>query len=115
MNSPQEPSGDRPSWQGSRSDAQAGSFVEARSLKRELLEELRADWDRGAPKPPEELLNRWPRPVAEDPDVASLLFEDYWQRQKHSADSTGPTIEEYEERFPDHKDSLRGLFREHGV
>ena len=77
MLSPQDASSGIPTWQGLPSDAQAGSFAEARSLKRELLEELRAGWDQGTPRPPEELLGRWPGDAARDPDVASLLFEDY--------------------------------------
>jgi len=112
---PRDASSAIPIWHGSPSDGQPGSFAEARSLKRELLEELRADWDRGTPRPPEELLGRWPGDPAGDPDAASLLFEDYCQRQKHSADSAAPNIEDYEERFPDQKDSLRSLFRQHSV
>jgi len=115
MNPPRDPSSEIPTWRGLPSDAQAGSFAEARSLKRELLEELRADWDRGTPRPPEELLKRWPGDPAGDPDVASLLFEDYCQREKHSVNSPNPNIEEYGERFPDHKDSLQGLFRDHAL
>jgi serine/threonine protein kinase/tetratricopeptide (TPR) repeat protein len=100
-------------WAGSLSDA-PGSFAEARSLKRELLEELRAGWDQGAPSPPEDLLRRWPGDPKRDPDVASLLFEDYWQRQQRGGQAS-VRQDEYEERFPDHRDSLQGLFRSHAL
>src|SRR5437899_113263 len=99
MQSPRDVSSGIPSWHGLPSDSPGGSFAEARSLKRELLDELRAGWDQGTPPAPEELLDRWPGDAARDPDVASLLFEDYWQRQKHSTDSETPKIAQYEERF----------------
>ncbi len=102
-----------PTWHGLSHDGQPGSFAEARSLKRELLDELRADWEQGTPRPPEELLSRWPGSPPNDPDVASLLLEDYCQRQQHG--DSAVHIDEYEERFPEHKDSLRSLLREHAV
>jgi serine/threonine protein kinase len=102
-----------PTWHGLSNDGQSGSFAEARSLKRELLDELRADWEQGTPRAPEELLSRWPGNAAGDPDVASLLLEDYCQRQQHG--DSAVHIDEYEERFPEHKDSLRSLLREHAV
>src|SRR5262245_26542987 len=81
-------------------------FAESRSLKRELLAELRASWQGGAPAAPEELLERWPSAPRCDPDVASLLFEDYLQRAERGGH---PTLQEYERRFPEHKDSLASL------
>jgi serine/threonine protein kinase/tetratricopeptide (TPR) repeat protein len=102
-----------PSWHGLSNDGPAGSFAEARSLKRELLDELRADWERGTPRPPEKLLDRWPGKAADDPDVASLLFEDFCQRQKHG--DSAVNIDDYEERFPEHKDSLRSLIHENAI
>jgi len=88
------------------------SFAAARSLKRALLDELRAGQEEGSPRQPEELLMRWPGDPRKDPDVASLLFEDFQQRQRQGDD---PSIEEYEERFPEHKDSLADVFRHHAV
>src|SRR5437879_8083162 len=61
----------------------SGNFAQARSLKRDLLAELRAGWEVGNPPRPEELLERWPGDPAEDRDAASVLFEDYLQRRQH--------------------------------
>jgi serine/threonine protein kinase/tetratricopeptide (TPR) repeat protein len=66
--------------------------------------------DGNAPRP-EELLPRWPGNPEEDPDVASLLFEDFLRR-RHT-ESTD--LAEYEERFPSHRDSLADLVRRHAV
>src|SRR5207302_5323540 len=78
----------------------ARDFVAARSLKRQLLAELRASWEEGQPIPPEDLLNRWPDKSEDDPDVASLLCEDYWQRRRQGQQLTA---EEYSCRFPRQK------------
>jgi hypothetical protein len=89
------------------------SFAQSRSLKRELLDELRAGWERGTPGPVEGFLRRWPGDRAADPDVASLLFEDYCQRRARAgADASGADLSEYEERFPAQKDALHRLIRE---
>ncbi len=115
-----------PSWDGPHSDGQSGSFAAARSLKRELLAELREGWEQGRPVAPEELLGRWPGGPGQDRDAASVLFEDYLQRRERSvvvapaeADAksaagaavvTPPSLEEYEQRFPKQKDSLRAFW-----
>jgi serine/threonine protein kinase/tetratricopeptide (TPR) repeat protein len=86
------------------------TFSAARSLKRELLAELRASWAKGRPTPVQDLLGRWPGNPTADPDVTSLLFEDYLQggaKQESASD--------YQERFPEHKDSLASLIRQHDV
>src|ERR1700737_610126 len=88
-------------------DAHAASFAVCRSLKRELLAELCASRQQGTSVRPEDLLPRWPTNPEEDPDVASLLFEDFRQRSQHGEK---PSREEYEQRFPEHKDSLAHLF-----
>jgi serine/threonine protein kinase/tetratricopeptide (TPR) repeat protein len=93
--------------------AQAGrDFVAARSLKRQLLAELRASWEAAKPIPPEELLGRWPANTEADPDVASLLSEDYWQ---HRQQGQQLTCEEYQQRFPDQKDSLVSLLQQQAL
>jgi serine/threonine protein kinase/tetratricopeptide (TPR) repeat protein len=84
----------------------AAGIVAARSLKRELLEEQRAAWEQGVPKTPEEMLARWPTNADHDPDVASLLFEDFLQRRRQGDQ---PSVDDYEERFPAHKHSLAKL------
>ncbi len=83
------------------------SFLAARSIKRRLLEEL-ASAGAGGSARAEDLLRHWPTDPAGDPDVASLLFQDYRQR---SLRGEAPSIEEYERRFPEQADSLAGLFR----
>src|SRR5262249_5255847 len=55
---------------------------------------------------------RWPGDPGTDPDVASLLFEDYLQRARHGEP---PAVDFYEERFPEHQDSLASLVRHHDV
>ncbi|HLJ94359.1 MAG TPA: protein kinase [Gemmataceae bacterium] len=86
------------------------SFLVARGRKLKLLEELCASSEEDNPVHPEDLLPRWPTDPATDPDVASLLFEDFRQRQRRGEK---PSIEEYDERFPEHKDSVAGLFHYH--
>jgi hypothetical protein len=87
-------------------------FAQARSLKRELLAQQQAAWHEGAPIPPEELLARWPGDAHADPDVASLLFEDYRNRREHGKT---PSVQEYENRFPEHAASLARLHAQHAV
>jgi serine/threonine protein kinase/tetratricopeptide (TPR) repeat protein len=60
--------------------AAASAFLAARTRKRQILAELRTAWARGQPTPPERLLVQWPTDPSADPDVASLLYEDYCQR-----------------------------------
>lgn len=93
-------------------DAAPADFAVLRSLKRELLEELRSHRQLGNPVAPEDLLPRWPTDPQADPDVASLLFEDFCQRQE-----TGdqPSVREYQERFPQQADSLANLFQQQAV
>ena len=81
-------------------------FVAARSLKRQLLVELRTSWEEGQPIPPEDLLNRWPADPEADPDVANLLSEEDWQRHRQGQQ---PTSEEYGCRFPGQKESFANL------
>ena len=52
-------------------------FSMMRARKRELIEEQRSRWSEGRSAPPEEFLRRWPTDPDGDPDVASLLLEDY--------------------------------------
>jgi serine/threonine protein kinase/tetratricopeptide (TPR) repeat protein len=97
----------------------APNYTAARGLKRELLEELQAGWREGQPVRAEELLPRWPGNSGRDPDVASILFEEFCQRREQSrlGDARGdwPTLEEFEQRFPCQRESLASLFRQHEV
>src|SRR5260370_14046168 len=83
-------------------------FVAARRLKRELLADLDTGWEAGQPVRPEELLSRWPGDAQADPDVASLLFEDYCQRQQRGEQ---PSHQEYNDRFPSQRNSLASISR----
>jgi serine/threonine protein kinase/Tfp pilus assembly protein PilF len=89
-------------------------FAAARSLKRQLLEELRASWRDGNPVPAEDLLPRWPGDPQRDPDIASILFEEFRQRREHSSSNGGSaSLDDYERRFPSQRASLGSLFRQH--
>src|SRR5690348_12027304 len=79
------------------------SFVAARCSKRKLLAELCGESEDDQLVRPEDLLPRWPTNPATDPDVASMLFEDFRQRSRRGEE---PSIAEYEQRFPEHKDSV---------
>ena len=87
-------------------------FARLRSQKRAILAEQRADWDEGRPVPPEDLLRRWPTDPATDPDAASLLVEDYFQRRKRGED---PGLGDYEDRFPEQSRSLVSLVSRHNA
>src|SRR5439155_19222671 len=70
--------------------------------------ELCAGGEASQPARPEELLPRWPGNPQADPDVASLIFEDFRQRRRRGEEAS---LEEYDQRFPEHKDSVARLFR----
>jgi eukaryotic-like serine/threonine-protein kinase len=59
-----------------------GAFLQQRTLKRELLAELRNSWEQGNPIPVDDLLSRWPGDPDTDGDVVSLLFENHLQRTR---------------------------------
>jgi serine/threonine protein kinase/tetratricopeptide (TPR) repeat protein len=103
MNRPDQAPEDAPS---------SGGFVEARSRKRQLLADLRESWQDGRALRPEELLKHWPGNPQTDPDVASLLLEDYCQRRQQGEQ---PNSEEYSCRFPSQRQSLSGLSQQQGL
>ena len=82
------------------------SFLAARSVKRQLLQELS---EPSGPTNAElaDLLGRWPTEAATDPDVAGLLFQDFRNRSVRG-ESVSRT--EYEQDHPVHRDSLASLF-----
>ena len=80
-------------------------FSMIRARKRELLAEQRSAWLEGRPLEPEELIKRWPTDPDSDPDVASLLLEDYLQRRRREDVS----LVEYQRRFPEQKRAIEGL------
>ncbi|MFM9960258.1 MAG: protein kinase domain-containing protein [Planctomycetaceae bacterium] len=82
------------------------SFLAARSIKRQLLEELT---EPSGPTNADlaDLLGRWPTDVAKDPDVAGLLFEDFRNR---SLRGEPVSRAKYESEHPEHRDSIASLF-----
>lgn len=84
------------------------SFADLRSRKRRLLADQRSRWAAGDPAAPEEFLTRWPTDQKTDPDVASLLFEDLWQRRRRGEEVSAG---EYASRFPEHEHSLARLIQ----
>jgi serine/threonine protein kinase/Flp pilus assembly protein TadD len=90
--------------------SEPGSFAALRGRKRALLAEQKAGWNEGRPSPPEDLLRRWPTDPAADPDAASLLAEDFFQRRRRGED---PSLDEYEDRFPAQSRSLASLVTRH--
>lgn len=80
--------------------------LQRRSIKRDLLNELREGWNLGQPDSIAHLIDRWPNDPSHDPDVANLLAEDYHQRQVRGQ---YPTLDDYQRDFPAHADSLRQL------
>src|ERR1700722_2157589 len=81
-------------------------FAALRSQKRALLEEQRSRWEEADAASLEEVLQRWPSGPQTDPDVASVLFQDLLQRRLHGEN---PSLDEYSQRFPEHKLSLAGM------
>src|SRR4029077_14278080 len=82
--------------------------VEARSQKRDLLAEQQKDWMADRPAPPEHYLERWPTDPKADPDAASLLVAEIFQRRERGEQ---PSLNDYEERFPEHGRVLGALVR----
>src|SRR5438309_11965774 len=87
-------------------------FLAARSVKQQLLGELRAGWESGQPARVEDLLGHWPTDPDTDPDAASLLFEEYCQRGR-VGDPLTP--EEIERRFPSQKSFFTSLSCQQGL
>jgi eukaryotic-like serine/threonine-protein kinase len=87
-------------------------FLARRSVKQQLLQELRAGWENGDRVQAEELLPRWPGSPSADPDVASLLLEEYCQRRRQGEQ---PASGEYERRFPSQKQLLDSLSNQHAL
>jgi serine/threonine protein kinase/Flp pilus assembly protein TadD len=82
--------------------------VEARSQKRELLAQQQEDWAADRPAPPEHYLERWPNDPKADPDAASLLVAEIFQRRERGEQ---PSVDDYEKRFPEHRGALGSLVR----
>jgi serine/threonine protein kinase/tetratricopeptide (TPR) repeat protein len=87
-------------------------FLEIRSRKRELLDEMSAGWETNHPVRAEELLPRWPTKPGDDGDVASLLFEEYQQRRNKGEEDS---LSDLSRRFPEQRDSLASMIRLHDV
>ncbi len=79
------------------------SYLEARSLKRELLQEQQARWDNDDPIEPEDLLARWPTNPVDDPHSVAVLYEDMLRHQQKGDEQS---IDDYSARFPDQREAL---------
>ena len=97
-----------PSGRGAGHGAGAAQddFLARRSVKQQLLQELRAGWENGERVQAEELLPRWPGSPSADPDVASLLFEEYYSGAREAqgdggvkGSATGSCLERPSRRF----------------
>jgi serine/threonine protein kinase/Tfp pilus assembly protein PilF len=87
-------------------------FSMMRARKRELIEEQRSRWSEDRSAPPEEFLRRWPTDPHGDPDVASLLLEDYLQRRRRGEEGS---LSAYQERYPSQGRALQGLLAQETV
>jgi serine/threonine protein kinase/tetratricopeptide (TPR) repeat protein len=84
-------------------------FQTLRRRKCDLLAEIHQP-PSDCPRPtPEDLLPLWPTAAKNDVDFASLLLEDYRRREE---DGEVPCVDDYEKRFPEHGEPLRGLIRQ---
>src|SRR4051794_26596707 len=84
-------------------------FQQLRRRKCDLLAEIHQPPSDGPRPTPEDLMPLWPTPAKNDVDFASLLLEDYRRREE---DGEEPCVDEYEKRFPEHGEPLRGLIRQ---
>ncbi len=99
---------DRVAWLDSDEPA---SYLEARSIKQQLLQELT---ESAGPSNAElaDLLGRWPTDAAKDPDVAGMLFEDFRNRSLRGEPISRA---KYDQEYPEHRDSMASLFRRQDV
>ena len=95
---------------GGHCEGESISFSEARSIKRDLIAEFRSGLEQGEPIQPEDLLPRWPTDPKDDLDFASVLFADYNRRQQRGEK---PSVDDYNQRFPEHENSLSCLISRH--
>ena len=58
---------------------------------------------------PEAYLARWPTDPKADPDAASLLVAEYFERRERG---DRPSLSDYEERFPEHAPALADMIRD---
>ena len=89
--------------------ADARDIASIRSQKLSLLAQLQSGSAEEAGPTPEELLAQWPTNPQCDRDAASLIFQDFCQRRQRDPNTS---IKEYQDRFPEHKDSLASLMRQ---
>jgi len=89
----------------------ARDFLRDRSVKRELIAELRESWEEGDPVSVDELLTRWPTDLASDKDVASLLFENYL----HHTGAVSPSSVGKSDQPAPPQESVVELLRNHEV
>ncbi len=97
----------------SRPEVQAPASVawEASSLGRGLVSEIIAGWAQGAPVDARSALAAHPELAANKSVVLDLAYEEYCRRKEDTG--AAPDLDEFCERFPTFKTSLRQLIEAH--
>src|SRR5262245_33369836 len=83
--------------------AEGRDAAAVRSQKLSLLAQLGSGSAGSGGLRPEDLLAQWPTNPATDRDAASLIFQDFCRQR---AQDPATSLQEYEARFPEHRDSL---------
>ena len=105
MSELREPADNPATW---KMGSPGSSPADVRSQKRDLLAEQQKDWAADQPCPVDHYLERWPADPNTDPDAASLLVSEIFQRRDRGE---RPSLDEYAERFPEHLPALGNLIR----
>ncbi len=90
-----------------RAQPRETSFAHRRSLKRSAIFQLPSSRAASLPKVLSKMFESWPMDLGDDPDVASMILEDFLQRRKRGAE---PSLDEYLARYPQHEKSLVAMF-----
>ena len=105
MSELREPADNPATW---KMGSPGSSPADVRSQKRDLLAEQQKDSAADQPCPVDHYLERWPADPNTDPDAASLLVSEIFQRRDRGE---RPSLDEYAERFPEHLPALGNLIR----
>ena len=82
--------------------------LQARGQKRDLPAEQQADEGAAASSQPDHYLEQWPADPKADPDAASALIAEFFQRQNRGK---RPDASGHQERFPEHGQALAEMVR----
>ena len=94
MSELREPADNPATW---KMGSPGSSPADVRSQKRDLLAEQQKDWAADQPCPVDHYLERWPADPNTDPDAASLLVSEIFQRRDRGE---RPSLDEYERTIP---------------